>query len=288
LIAAVGLPVAVLLGLLAELAGAVVRVAFGREPWQWRDALEAGRDLRRLAREGGKAEAGEFLGGAAALFGSALAAAGAIGLGSGAAAVVYGGLVLAALGGHLAAALPRTRAAEQRVVEGRRWFVLAEPAFLAALGALLLRWEAPALEEVRGAQAILGPGISVGPLPAAAGLGLATMILLAAGMARLVPRSEAKGGARRDAASALIVRLARWGAVGSTVLVASVAVAGTHLPPSQLLRPGFLVWVGGALGLAALAGAADEGLVSMAARRGLVAAGLFVGAAAAVVLVRLP
>ncbi len=277
---ALGVPVALLLGLMAELAGtAVLRFAGRAHPW-FRPARDVWRDLRRLVRRRDRASAFEVAGTAAALTGAGLAAAAAMGFLSGSAALVYPALVLAVVGGHLTAALapgaPRWDAASRARTDA----ILAEPAFALALGATLLRWGAFDLQAVRGAQQVLGPGLAVGPPAAAIGLLLAAGAALVAGGLRIPPLRSGPVTRRRPAGSAVSAALCRWGAAGATAMVLAVPLAGGSSLASGAVDPVALLWWAATALAAALGLGAIRAAVSMLVLRRVPAVAIAVGALA--------
>jgi hypothetical protein len=203
-----------------------------------------------------------------------IAGGAALGVSGGSAALVYLSLLAAAGGGHVAAADTTTELRAGRMARARLAWVLAEPAFLVALGTVFLRWRADDLDAVRGAQDVLGPGITVGPPPVAVGVWLAAAALLVAGAIRLVPASESVRGSGRRAGSALVVSLCRLAVAGVTALVAAVLAVGGD--PAAL---------DGSTGLAAAAGAASAVVLGAVdgALGGFPRARRFVGPAALVV-----
>jgi hypothetical protein len=250
-VSALGVPAALLLGLVAELAGTAVLLFAGRaHPW-FRPARDLWRDLRRLVRRRDRASAFEVAGTAAALTGAGLAAASAMGFLPGSAALVYPSLVLAVAGGHLTASLAPGAPRWDTAVRARTDAILAEPAFALALGATLLRWGAFDLQAVRGAQQVLGPGIGVGPPGAAIGLLVAAAVALVAGGLRLPPLRAGRVTRRRPAGSAVAAALCRWGAAGATAMVVAVPLAGGSSLASGGVDPvALLWWAGTALGAA--------------------------------------
>ena len=282
-LAAAALPFALLVGVVAELVSALVRSFDPRErPW-WGGVASLWRDGRRLLARREAASLVEAGGALAAFAGSGLAAAAAAGLAPGSAPFLYLSLLLGAAGVHVAAATPTTRTQDDRVRRLRLASALAEPAFVVALGAVFLRWGATRLEAVRGDQQILGPGISLAPPAAAAGLALAALVVLVAGAARLVPAAEARRGPGRPAGSALLVTLSRWAMLGATAIVAAAVVAGGEVPPRSLFEG--LTMAGGVLACAVVVGLAD-GLFRAGPTARLVAVpALLVAASGAVALV---
>jgi hypothetical protein len=226
------------------------------------------------------------LGGALACFlGAGLAAAAAIGTIPDSGALVYLALLMAAAGGHVAASDPTTQLRAERVAAGRTAWALAEPAFLLGLGAAFFRWRAPDLEAVRGAQEILGLGLSVGPPLAAAGLVVAAVAVVVSGAARAVPPQEAARGSGRRAGGAVLIGLSRWAAAGATALVIAGLVAGRDLLP---LTPEDALPAAGAAAAVAVALGIADGLLGLFPRgrrlAGPAAAVLAVAAAVLMVL----
>jgi hypothetical protein len=259
-LSALGVPAAILLGLLAELAWVLTLRLAGRDgrgrPW-FRPARDFWRDVRRLVRRRDRASGLELVGTAAALTGAGLAGAAAMGFLPGSAALVYPALVLAVVGGHVTASVAPGASGRDAVVRSRTDALLAEPVFVLAFGAALLRWGSFDLEAVRGAQQVLGPGFAVGPPAVTAGLILAVVVGLSAGAVRLPPLREGGGTRRRPAGSAVAASLCRWGAAGATAMVAAVLVAGGSSLGQGVVDPLSLVrWVGTALGTALFLGAA--------------------------------
>jgi hypothetical protein len=220
--AALGLPLALLLGIVADLTGGLVgRLAGGDRRW-WGRFIDRWGDLRRLWGKGRQAERValvEAAGVAGSLVGAGIASAAAIGAVPGSLPLVYMGLLAAALGGHVAAS-----ATEDDAVEANRAGLRAamvEPAFVAALGAAFLRWGAVNLEGARGAQEVLGPGLAVGPPLALAGLAVSATVVAVGGAARAAPAPS--GG---PAGASLVTALARWATAGCTALVVASLVGG--------------------------------------------------------------
>jgi hypothetical protein len=283
-VTALALPVALILGAVASLVGAGVR----RLPLPRRQPIrrtDLWGSVRRLLR-GGKNRASLLeAGGALACFLAAgLAGSAVLGSAPGSGALVYLSLLGAAAGAHVAASDPTTDLRSERVGRARVAWALAEPAFVVALGAALLRWRAGDLDAVRGAQEVLGPGLAVGPPIAAVGLWLAAFAFVVAGAVRLVPRSEAVRAGGRRAGSALLIGLCRWAVTGATAMVAAVLVAGGDV---ATLRPeAILPLAGAAVSAAVVLGAADGLLARFPRRRALVGlAALVISTAAAVLVV---
>jgi hypothetical protein len=273
--AAIGLPLALLLGIVADLIAGGVDRALGRERRWWGRLTDRWDELRRAwgkGRGGERASVLEAVGAAGALLGAGIAAAAAIGQIPGTLPLVYLSLLGATAGAHLAAAASADRTA------ARLRAVLVEPAFVTALGAAFLRWGVPDLEGASGAQEILGPGIAVGPPLALAGLLVAGMVVLVAGALRPPP-------ARADppAAASFLAAFARWAAAGATALVVASLIAGP-LPdgPSDLA-----VSVGAAAGCAVVLGGAGAlaHLRGRAAAAAMVALTVFAAGAAVLVAV---
>lgn len=281
--AALALPVALALGVLAELGTGIARRLLRGERGWWRGVTGRWDDLRRLLRSGrARPAAVEAVGAAAALVGAGLAAGAALGLLPGSMALAYPALVAGAVGGHLAYRI--RRGGEGPAATARLHAALAEPAFAVALGAMVLRWRAIDLEAVRGTQSVLGPGISLAPALAAVGLALAALAALAAGALRLVPEEPGprRGGQAWGAGAKLLAALTRWAVAGATALTVGVLVAGHRLDPT----PAALPFATSAVSAALLLGGAVAGARLLGPSRRPVAAGAaLVLAAIAVALV---
>jgi hypothetical protein len=266
--AAIGLPLALLLGIVADLIAGGVDRALGRERRWWGRLTDRWGELRRLwgkGRAGERASVLEAVGTAGALLGAGIAAAAAIGQLPGSLPLVYLALLGVTAGAHLAAAASADR------TETRLRAVLVEPAFVTGLGAAFLRWGVPDLEGASGAQEILGPGIAVGPTLALAGLLLAAVVVLVTGALRRPPAREGE-----PAAASLLAAVARWAAAGATAMVVASLIAGP-VPggPSEVAvfggaAAGCAVILGGAGALEHLRGRA--GAVAMTALTALAAA----------------
>jgi hypothetical protein len=277
-VSALGVPAAVLLGLVTELARtAVLRLAGRTHPW-YRPARDLWRDLRRLGRRRDRASAFELAGTAAALTGAGLAAAAAMGFLPGSVALVYPALVLAVMGGHLTASLAPGAPRWDAAVRARTDAVLAEPAFALAFGAALLRWGAFDLQAVRGAQQVLGPGIAVGPPAAAIGLIVAAAVALVAGGLRLPPLRGGRVTRRRPAGSAVAAALSRWGAAGATAMVLAVPLAGGSSLASGAVDSVALFWWAGTALVAAVGMGAVRAAVSMLVLRRVPMVAMAIGA----------
>ena len=225
-----GLPVALVLGVLSSLVSAGVR-RVGRRRLATR-RKGAGDTLRRLVRSRKERASVLEVGGAfASLLGAGLATAAALGAVPSSGPLVYLALLAAAAGAHAAAGDPTTDLRADRVAAARRSWLLAEPAFVVSLGAALFRWRAADLEAVRGSQDVLGPGLAVGPPLAAAALILAAVAFLAAGALRLVPSTESVRSGGRRAGGAVLIGLCRWSMAGATAVAAGILVAGGDLVP---------------------------------------------------------
>jgi hypothetical protein len=228
----------------------------------------------------------EALGGVGAAVGGGLSAAGALGLIPASAALVYLALALGVAGLMLAEPVGTPAGG---VESARRWHLaaLVEPAFVLALGALLLRWRSFDLDAIRGDQTVLGPAFSVGPAPAAAAVILAGLAALVATALRVgpSPRERARRGRQaRGAGSRLVLGIARWSVAGGSLLVVAMLVAGHRLDLSSETAP-----FGAALVAAVVlvgAGAAIAGRLSTRWRF-VLAGGAFIMAAAAAVLAAL-
>jgi hypothetical protein len=254
--AALAIPVALALGALAELAGGLARrIGRGERGW-WRGVTGRWDDLRRLLRSGRARPAVVEAGGAAAaLAGAGLAGAASLGLIPGSMALAYPALAMGAVGAHLAT--PMRAGGEVPAAAARRAAALAEPAFVVALGAMVLRWRTVDLEAIRGTQSVLGPGISLGPGLVGIGLGLGAAVALVAGALRLPPPAPSirRGRQARGAGASLLSALARWSAAGASALVVAVLIAGHRLDlaPSSVpfaaaaVVASLLIGAGGAL-----------------------------------------
>lgn len=279
--AALGLPVALALGALSALvAGAVVRVVRGSGRW-WIGIEAPWQDARRARARRERPSVVEAGGAAAALLGAGIAAGAAVGATLGSAPLVYLSLVVAAVGGQVAASQPATRAADGRLASGRRVAALAEAAFVLALGAAFLRWQVADLGAVRGAHAVLGFGAGVGPATAAAGLGLAAVALVVSGVLRLPPDEAARRAPGRSGGSAVLVTASRWAAAGATASVVATLLASGGLGSGDVGR-GLPLYAAAAMGTAAVLGVVD-GLLSLARTAVVraVVAGAAIAAAAA-------
>jgi hypothetical protein len=282
--AALAIPVALALGVLAELGGGLARRLAGERGW-WRGATGRWDDLRRLLRSGrARPAVVEAIGAAAALAGAGVAAAAALGLVPGSMALAYPALAMGAVGTHLAA--PVRAGGEASAARARVAAAWAEPAFVLALGAMVLRWRTVDLEGIRGTQTVLGPGISLGPVPVAVGLGLAALVAVVAGALRLTPEHGTirRGRQARGAGASLLSSLARWSVSGASALVVADLVAGHRLD----LGPSALPFAAAAAVASVLLGAA-AGLLREASPRAhlVVSLGALVVAGGALALVLL-
>lgn len=262
--AALALPVALVLGALADLAAGIVRRVFRGERGWWRGVTGRWVDLRRLLRSGrARPSAVEAAGAAAALAGAGFAAGAALGVLPGSMALAYPALALSVIGAHLAT--PIRRGGEGLAARARLHAALAEPAFAVALAAMALRWRALDLEAIRGTQTVLGPGLALGPAMAAVGLGVGAAVALAMGGLRVPPEPPAvrRGGQARRAGASLLAAMARWAAAGATSVLVAVFVAGHRLDPS----PGIVSFAAAAAVAAALLGTAGAAIRMMAPRR---------------------
>jgi hypothetical protein len=259
---AVALPLALLFGLVAELAGGLVAWPLGGDRRWWRRVTRIGPDLRDLARAADPAARPSTLelgGTIAALFGASLAAASALDLIPGDLALVYVALALAAAGSRILAATPPTGAGEPRAGMSRMTAALSEPAFALALGVLFLRYGTFDLGSARGTQTVLGPGIALGSAGVVAGFLIAAAVAAATGGLRLSPPPERgrRVGAPRapGGGAALLVRLSRWALAGATSMVLAVLLAGRELEP--LTSSAALIQAGAAAAVAVFLGAAE-------------------------------
>ena len=291
--AAIALPIALVLGLVADVAGGLVAWPLWGEKRWWRRVTVIGSDVRRVfgARDPAMRPAVVELGGAvAALFGAALASAAALQLIPDDLVHVYLALVLAAVGGRIAAAAPPTAAGEPLAGRARVEAALVEPSFALALGVLFLRYGSFDLTAARGTQTVLGPGVGLGPAMVLAGLVTAAAVAIAAGALRLAPlpvRGRAVGAPKAPGpGAALLIRLSRWALAGATAMVVSVFLAGGELEP--LTSEAAMMQGGMAAGVAVVLGAVESLLRRLPDRWRtlvpIVAFGLAGGAGALVVL----
>lgn len=234
--AAAGLPIALLLGVVADLAAGLIR---DRRPLAAPGAALA--ELRRMASVAPPLHPLRVGGAAVALFGASLAGAASVGAFPGSFALVYLSLVLAAGGGVVCLLADGP-------VRPAAWLV--EPAIAIGLGAGFLRWAADDLKAIRGAHAVLGTGFEVGPPLASAALFLAVVALLAAGAIR--------GGAYEG--PGLWRAVCRWALDGAIVLAAAGLVAGLDLRGGTR---GLAAAIGTAIGTAALLGILRVGLARL-------------------------
>jgi hypothetical protein len=248
--AAVALPVALLLGMLVELvAGLVSRPLGGDRAW-WRGVSGVVPDMLRLVRDRSGRERVSVVeaGGAAASFlGAGIAAAGALGLGPGGLILLYLALAVASAG---AMVVGWERVGRQR----RLATALAEPAFAIGLGALFLRYGALDLDAVRGTQQVLGTGLLLGPGLAVVGLVAAAKAVAWSAALRVSALPEVKKGEMPGAGPAVLLRLCRWSLAGATSILAGVLLAGGGLEP--FTADGLLPLGAGAAGFAVALGVA--------------------------------
>jgi hypothetical protein len=280
--AALGLPIALALGVLADLAGGLAsRIFAGKRGW-WRTGLwDETRRLSRTPSRRARPSPVESLGGVAAAAGGGLAAAAALGFVPGSAALVYLSLALGLVGLRLADPMG-SAAREGEAASNRRLAALTEPALVVSLGALLFRWGAFDLDAVRATQTVLGPGVAVGPAAAGVAVGLAGVAAVASGALRLGPvpgRGPRREGQGRGAGSRLLGLLGRWALAGGTSLVVATLVAGHRLDASADALP----FAGAVLVAAVLTGVGSSVFARLSPLWRTVAAGaaLLLAAAAA-------
>jgi hypothetical protein len=278
--AALGLPLALLVGIVADLTSwAVGRLAGGERRW-WGRLTDRWGELRRLWGKGPEAERVavlEAVGGAGSLLGAGIAGAAAIGAVPGTLPLVYLGLLAAAIGGHVAASASVTDEGSRDATGARLRAVMVEPAFVVALGAAFLRWGAVDLEGARGAQEVLGTGLTLGPPLALAGLAVSATVIAVGGAVRAAPVSS--GG---PSGGSLVVALARWATGGATALVVASLVGGPGPGGSE----DALILTAAALGAAIVAGVAGGLAGRVRGRAGTLAlAVLMLASAAGAVLV---
>ena len=249
--AAIGLPFALILGMLVELvSGLVSRPLGGGRAW-WRGVSGIGSEMRRLVRDrtgGERVTVVEAGGAAASMLGAGTAAAGALGLGPDGLILLYLALALASAGALVAGW-------EYGGNDHRRLLaVLAEPAFAIGLAVMFVRFGALDLDAVRGTQQILGTGLVLGPVPTAVGLVAGAKALAWASALRLNAEPRRQDDEVPGAGAALLIRLCHWSVAGATSLVAGVLLAGGTLQP--LSADGLLRLVAGAGGFAIALGMA--------------------------------
>ena len=273
---AISAVVVLLFGLLADLAAGVVRRLTGRAESWWAPLRRVGADARLLVTDRDRLSVIEALGLGGAIAGAALAAAVAVGATPGTLVSLYLLLLLTAAGGHLAASTPLTRAGEQRAARARASALAGEPVLILALGAVFARWHTADMEAIRGANRVLGSGLTVGPDAAAVGLGVAMGALVLAGSLRLPPEPGEEAGAHGGLA--LAVTLARWAGAGAIVLAGAgllwseVAVGGA----AWMFQRDALPVMGAAGAAAVVLGAAGGGLSLLSVRARIVAGALAV------------
>lgn len=254
--------VALFLGLVADLATAVVLRAVWRVGNPWWPLAAFGADVRLLAINRDRISVVEAIGAALGLLGGTLAAAAAVGAAPGNAPFLYLALALGALGGHAAASLSDVGSAELRARRARLQFVMVEPALVLALAAGFIRWRAIDLEAVRGAHDVLGFGVAVGPPLASAGLILAALVVVSCGALRLPPERAAEP--ETGGGPSLLVTMCRWALTGATVLVAAAFLVGGEntltaaWPLDTALVPVLLTAAGGALLLGGIRAVLDS------------------------------
>lgn len=258
--AAIALPVALLLGVVVELVSGLVSWPLGGGSRWWRGVSGIGSDLARLVRDrsgGQRVSVVEAGGAAASMLGAGLAAAGALGLGPDGLVLIYLALAVATAGALLVG--------WDRATKPTRLVVaLAEPALAVGLGVMFLRYGALDLDAVRGTQQILGTGLILGPVVTALGL-VAAAKAVAWSTALALPRRPATGeGEAPEAGPSVLVRLCRWSLAGATSLVAGVLLAGGAIEPFTVER--FLPMAAGAAGFAVALGVADAVLRWIPAR----------------------
>jgi hypothetical protein len=258
---AAALPIALVIGVVVELASGLVAWGTGGERAWWRRVGSVWAEVLRLLRDRGGRERVAVIeaGGAlAALMGAGIAAAGALGVGPDNLPLLYLSLALASAGAMAAASGADTPTARVRAGRERLRAALAEPAIALALGAMFLRYGAFDLEAIRGTQTVLGTGLLLGPGLALAGLVAAALAFVSAGALRLAARPEtmASGRARGPGAgTSVLLRLCRWALAGATSLVVGALVAGGQLESLSLSRA--VPVIAAALGVAVVMGAAD-------------------------------
>ncbi|MGH2710150.1 MAG: hypothetical protein ACRDH9_02970 [Actinomycetota bacterium] len=288
---AVGLPIALLLGAIAELAAGVIGRFLGGDRKWWSGVSGIGSDVVRLLKDRSgdqRVAVVEAGGAAAALLGAGIATAGALGVGPDDLVLLYLSLAVATVGAMTVGAVQTTPTGLAESGRRRLIAALAEPAFAIALGTMFLRYGALDLEAVRGTQQVLGTGAVLGPALATAGLIVAAIALVASGALKLpaVPAADRRGrGLRAGAGTALLLRLCRWSLAGATSLVAGVLLAGGGIDPFSVQS--VIPVAVGAAGVAIVMGAAGSGLARVPEKWRLAVLGIALvlsGAAAAMVV----
>jgi len=249
--AALGVPLVLLLGVCADLVAGLVRSGRPLRP-----ATAFWSELTRAVSRAEPASVLEAAGGGATLLGAGLVAGAAMGALPGDAVLLVLALALAVAGAHLASIEPQTRPAaaraRARVLESALVFAGAAAGILA----IFLRWHATDLGSVWGAGEVLGVPVGVGPATAAVGQVVA-LLAVAAAAGLLVPleTEPPRGRYRRPAAAALLVRISRW-AVGGAAAVLVPACSGGFDLTAGGDAPSFLLWGGVGLAGAGVVGVA--------------------------------
>lgn len=261
---ALGIPLALLLGLAADVAASLLRRVRRFQP-----VFDLWDELRRARSVPEAATLLEILGGGGALLGAGLMTAGAIGAIPSDLATLVLSLLLAVAGAHLAAIEPPTGPAAARARARMVESALVVAGAAAGLTAVFLRWRATDLASVFGVGDVLGFPLAVGPPMAAAGHVVA-LLAVAAAAGLLVPLATepSRGRFRRPAAAALLVRLSRWAVAGALVTVLAAFSAGFD-PAGGGAAGAYARWIGAAVVGAALVGAVWGGLDRLGPRRRL-------------------
>lgn len=282
--AALALPVALLLGMLVELVSGLLGRPLGGDRRWWRGVTAVGPEVLRLVRDRSgrdRVSVIEAGGAAASMLGAGIAAAGALGVGPDGLVLLYLSLALASAGAMVVW--------WESAGDGRRRVVaaLAEPAFALALGVMFLRYGALDLDAVRGTQQVLGTGALLGPGLTLVGLIAGAKALAWSAALRTSPmaRAEDEKAGSPGAGPSMLLRLCRWSLAGATSLLAGVLLAGGGLQPFAL--EGLLPLAAGAGGFAVALGVADAMLRLLPERWLLAAPGfaLVLGAAGAALVV---
>ncbi len=269
MIALLGIPLALAVGVLADLAGDLARRAAGGP----RSGGTPGDLIRALRKARTREPAGalQALGALSALLGAGVAGACVLGALPGGLPTVALSLMLTGAGARLALSDPTTRARAERAAGDRLHAVAFEALLGVALVAAFARWRAPDLEAIRGAQAVLGPGIAVGPALRAAAFGLASLAALVAGGARVPNAAAAAPGRGLSPEGALLASLARWSGLGAAALVGAALLGGPAVGSAGEWSSPVLalpIWTGAVIASAALAGLASWALGARPARIG--------------------
>lgn len=249
---AVGVPLVLVLGALAELVAGVAAAGFRRRALA--PFLGLWTDLRRTFDRADRATLLESLGAGVALFGTGLVGAAALGAGPGGLPLLYLAMGLGVAGAHLVAVEASTRPAADRA-RGRLLEALAvEPVAAVALGAAFLRWRAEDLDQLWGVGDVLGNALQVGPIPATVGVILALLALTGAAVLRVPAEPEPRRGRTgRPGGGGVLLRISRWAVAGATAALVPALLVGLDVTRARLDLD-LLIWVGTAAVASAVLG----------------------------------